>query len=190
VATLSNLGVKLMSFVRVLFVALFTAVAAVSAHASIINFTIADGVTTEATGSFSYSSANPILSYGDLTAFSLTIGTATYGLPFVQASTNYDYFQFDTTSKSFVPGNANGTFGPLGPFLLSAFASDFSSGFDFFSAPRNDFTEVTQSIFDHPFDSVTVTTVGALPEPASLASFGAALGFLGFLAFLRRRKTI
>jgi hypothetical protein len=179
-----------MSFVRVLFVALFTAMAAVSAQAAIINFTIADGATTEATGSFSYSSANPILSYTDLTAFSLTIGTATYGLPFVQASANYDYFQFDTATKSFVPGNATGTFGPLGPFLLSAFASDFSSGFDFFSAPRDDFTEVTQSIFDHPFDSVTVTTAGALPEPTSLASFGAALVFLGFLVFLRRRKTI
>jgi len=179
-----------MSFVRVLFVALFTATAAVSAHAAIINFTIAEGATTEATGSFSYTSANPILSYGDLTAFSLTIGGATYSLPFVQASANYDYFQFDTTAKSFVPGNANGSFGPLGPFLLSAFASDFSSGFDFFSAPRDDFTEVTQSIFDHPFDSVTVTTASALPEPASLASFGAALGFLGFLAFRRRREAI
>ena len=146
------------------------------AHATTIDFTISEGPSTEATGSFSYTTSSTNLSYGDLTAFSLTVSPSTnYGLSFVQSSTNYDYFNFDTVTNTFVPGDASGTYGDLGPFLLAAVSSDFSSGFDFFSAPRNDFSEFTQNIYDLPYDTVSVVTVpsesvslSSVPEPSSL----------------------
>lgn len=159
------------------------------AHAATVNFTISDLGTPEATGSFSYSSAAPVLSYGDLTDFNLTIGAANYALPFVQSSTNYDYFQFDTTTNTFVPGDANGTYGPLGPFLLSAFASDFSSGFDFFSSPRDNFTEITQGVYDMPYDTVAVTTA-AVPEPSSLPVLLMGLSLIGGALYFGRKKAI
>ena len=159
------------------------------AHAATIDFTISELGTTEATGSFSYTSAAPVLSYGDLTAFSLTIGSANYGLGFVQGSSNYDYFQFDTTTNTFTPGVASGTYGPLGPFLFSAFANDLTSGFDFFSAPRNDFSELTQGIYDMPYDSVTVSAA-AVPEPSSLPMLLAGLGLVGGALYFGRKRVL
>jgi hypothetical protein len=165
------------------------------ARATTIDFTISKGVTTEATGSFSYTTSSTNLTYGDLTAFTLTIlPSANYGLGFVQGSTNYNYFDFDTATDTFVPGDASGTYGVLGPFLLAAVSSDFSSGFDFFSAPRNDFSEFTQGIYDVPYDAVSVTTalgddVSSVPEPSSLPMLLAGLGLIGGAFYFGRKRT-
>ncbi|MFZ0695163.1 MAG: hypothetical protein WAN51_13645 [Alphaproteobacteria bacterium] len=75
---------------------LLVAAAATPARAATIDFTVNEGATVEANGSFSYSSADPVIHYGDLSAFSLIIGLATYDLAFALASTNYSYFAFDT----------------------------------------------------------------------------------------------
>jgi len=164
------------------------------AHATTIDFTISEGAATEATGSFSYTTPSANLSYGDLTAFSLSIlPSASYDLSFGQGSTNYDYFDFDAFTNAFVPGDATGTYGTLGPFLLSAISSDLSSGFDFFSAPRDDFSEFTQNIYDMPYDSVTVTStdsVSSVPEPSSLPTFLMGLGLIGGVVSFGRKRVL
>lgn len=160
-----------------------------AADATTVDFAFKEGAVTEAQGSFSYTSANPVLGYADLTAFSLTIGAANYDLAYALSATDYSYFAFDTTTDQFVPGSASGCFG--GPFnaLLSAVGNCFASG-GYFIKPGADDTisEFTQGIYDEPYDTIVVDLQGStqgVPEPGTLSLVGA-MSLLALVAFRRR----
>src|SRR6266550_9154669 len=144
------------------------AAAAPSANATTVNFTMMENATAVATGSFSYSSANPVLSYSDLTAFSLTIGPDNYNLAFALASTDYSYFAYDTGAGAFVPGGASGCYG--GPYdaLLSAAGSCFSAGYYFkplIVGSDTAYSEFTIPIYDDPYNTVVYSIVKSrVPE--------------------------
>ncbi len=72
-------------------------------------FQFLNGSTVVASGSFSYSSSlSGDLGYSDLNTFSITVAGQTYNLGFVNSlspsSGDYVYFDYNTVSKSFVPG--------------------------------------------------------------------------------------
>ena len=157
------------------------------------DFVFTDSGATQATGSFTYdSSAAGTITYADLSAFSLTITATgnTYDLAFVNSATDYIYFAFDPTTKSFVPGFISSGFG--GPYesLLSAINSNGSNGFFFdpftsMNVPDNDgeYTDYAAG-YDGFADAVTFRTV---PEPASLAALLIGLTAVGYV---RRRRAV
>jgi hypothetical protein len=165
------------------------AAAATSANATTVNFSMMENATAVATGSFSYSSANPVLSYSDLTAFSLTIGPANYDLTYALAATDYSYFAYDTGAGAFVPGGASGCYGGPYDVLLSAVNNCFTSGYFFrplIVGSDTAYSEFTIPIYGDPYNDVVFSVVkSAVPEPATLALFGAGLAGLGAR---RRRK--
>ena len=71
-----------------------------------------------ATGEFSYAGSG-VLHYADLSAFSITVAGVPYDLAFADASTNYSYFAYDTTSNSFVAGQGTGDYGQLDSVTLT-----------------------------------------------------------------------
>jgi len=155
---------------------------ATPASATTVDFVFDDGGSNVATGSFSYAGSG-VLHYADLSAFSITVAGVPYDLAFANATTNYSYFAYDTTSNSFVAGQGTGAYGPLDE-LLGAYAQPISSGYYFKPSPVDQFTEITTNSYDLPYTSVTLTP-RAVPEPPTLALFGVSLIGLGFL---RRRK--
>jgi hypothetical protein len=162
--------------------ALALAAIAAPASATTVDFVFDEGGSTVATGEFSYAGSG-VLHYADLSAFSITVAGVPYDLAFADASTNYSYFAYDTTSNSFVAGQGTGDYGQLDE-LLGAYAEPITSGNYFKPPPVNQFTEITTSTYDQPYTSVTLTPKG-VPEPSTLVLFGASLIGLGFL---RRRK--
>ena len=173
-----------MSLLKSLCLAGALALAAFSARAGVVNFTFEDGSTVVATGSFSYSSADPVIDVADLTAFSITIGAESYNLAFLQASSNYQYFAYDTVAQDFVAGGGFGAYG--GPYeeLLGAYANNFTSGFFFKPLPiPGAYTEITQGEYDLPYTTVLFAAGGdPVPEPATLALFLSALALLALTA--------
>jgi hypothetical protein len=168
---------------------LLTGAAVASAHATTVDFAFSEGGTDVATGSFSYSTSNPVVGYADLSAFSLTVGGFTYDLAFALGNTNYQRLAYDQATKSFVEGTGNGSFGPLDE-LFGAANDTFSKGFFFALNPGStsagNFTEDQSSTFRAPFDGVTVTVeAAAVPEPATLALVVGPLALLGW----RRRAS-
>lgn len=145
-----------------------------------VDFTFEDGATPVATGSFTYSSANTVLSFTDLTAFAITIGAQSYDLAFMLANTNYRYFSYDTVSGTFIAGPGSGLYGPVEE-LLGTFADTFSSGFLFQPLPYPGvFTEITQAEYDAPYTAVRYSRGDPVPEPGSLALFASALASCAF----------
>jgi hypothetical protein len=165
------------------------ALMAAPANATAINFDIKNGAATVATGSFTYSSANPILSYGDLDTFSLTIGASNYDLSFVtdpSRSIN-TYFQFETASSAFLHAGVPSLFNI--DTQLASMADNFGDGFIFFFQPglqvyTYDGGGVGQNY--QPWTSIEVTPATSVPEPASLALL--ASGLLAAGAARRKRK--
>ena len=170
------------------------ALSSVAAHATTLDFTVMDNSTVEATGSFSYTgSPTTLMSYSDLTAFSLTIKNTTFDLPFVESVDNqvFNYFDFDTVTDSFVPKlvsdptagfSVNELFGAVeGAPLI------FGSGFIFQNSPQ-EFSDNGANVFDQPYTAVDVTPSDPVPEPGSLILFGSAL--FGFAVIgIRRQAT-
>jgi hypothetical protein len=118
-----------------------------TAHASSVTdtfaFTDAQNVTT-ATGSFTYDTATVttnVLSFADLSAFSISVFGQPYDLAFVQqlalennnsAAENYVYFGFDRAAGNFVPSSISGYAQPFSGILA---ATDGSVGFFIASLP-------------------------------------------------------
>jgi len=163
-------------FLRALYYAFAVAALAIApANATTVDFTIKNGLASVATGSFSYSSPNPVLSYSDLDAFSLTIGASTFDLNFVtdpSRSTN-TYFQFDTASSSFLHAPVPAMFNI--DTQLASMNNFFGDGFIFTFDPNNQYYTyggggVGQNHL--PWTSIEAT---AVPEPASLVILGSGL---------------
>ena len=162
-----------------------------SANAATVGFTMMNGATEVAQGSFSYSSANPILSYGDLDSFFLTIGTSTYDLSFVtdpSRSTN-TYFQFDTIAGEFIDAPVPAMFGI--DTELASVADNYGDGFIFTFGDNQYFTYdggPTPDKYHQPWTDLAInnTTQSTVAEPTTVALFGAGLAGLGGVR--RRRK--
>lgn len=176
-------------FLRSLCYALAAASLAIAtANATTVNFTIKDGLASVATGSFGYSSPNPVLSYSDLDAFSLTIGTSTFDLNFVtdpSRSTN-TYFQFDTASSTFLHAAVPAMFNI--DTQLASMSNSFGDGFIFTFDPNDRYYTYDGGGLgkNHlPWTSIE-TAATAVPEPASLALLGS--GLLAAGAARRRTK--
>ena len=174
------------------FAGIFAAVLATSsAAAATVGFTIMNGGTEVALGSFSYSSANPILGYGDLDSFFLTIGASTYDLSFVtdpSRSTN-TYFQFDTVAGEFIDAPVPAMYGL--DTELASMADNYGDGFIFTFGDNQYFTfdggptpdEYHQPWTDIAFNNSTQSNV---PEPVTL--FLLTGGIAGLGALRRRGK--
>jgi hypothetical protein len=119
---------------------------AVAANASPVTdtFTFANASgTPTATGSFTYdpTMSGTVLSYADLSAFSISVFGQSYDLSFVQnlesqniSGQDYLYFGFDTLIGNFVPYAVNGYGGPISG-ILAATDGDGSTGFFIASLP-------------------------------------------------------
>jgi hypothetical protein len=190
-----------MNFARALLPAVASCLLATStlcsvAEATTVNFAFDENGTPEATGSFSYASSNPVLSYADLTAFTLTIGSTQYDLAYALSASDYAYFAYDTAAHQFVPGSASGCYG--GPFesLLSAVGDCFANG-GYYIRPADSagISEFTQGIYDEPYNSVVydghVSNLGGtrVPEPASIALL-AGTGLFAAASLRRRQRAI
>jgi len=167
------------------------ALTASSASATTIDFTFENAGTDVATGSFSYTSANPVLSFADLDTFDIQIGTSHYDLNFVE-SFPFDenaYFQFNVGSQSFDHAPQPGLFG-LDTTLVSM--SGGFDGFIFVYDPDNRyFSDNASGVFHSPWTDVVFqqeVTVGdtPVPEPVTIAVLGA--GLAGSVAMRRRKK--
>jgi PEP-CTERM motif len=150
-----------------------------------------------ATGSFSYNSADSgTLSFADLSSFSVTLGGSTYNLAFVDSATDYVYFDFDTASKTFVAGTADGFQGTF-ETMLSAANSNGTSGFFFdplatMNVPNNDGIACSYDpSCTSPYYLYAVSyQISQVPEPASLALLGSGLVAAGFAFGRRKSKSV
>jgi hypothetical protein len=163
-----------------------------------VDFTVLDNSTTVATGALTYSGSGPITSFAGFTAFNITFdkppsATDTYtyseltGVPtgdtFVDFNTSTNQFQFGD-SPAFYNEDA----------LLGA---DNGSNVNFFiynsdNGAPGDFVyeDNALSIYGGAWTNITYSVVNPLPvpEPWTLALFGA--GLLGLGMMVRRRKAI
>jgi hypothetical protein len=138
-----------------------------------------------ATGSFSYlTGATGVLGYGDLTAFSITVGGHTYSLADVLPLTDYVHFAYDTGANVFnVDPNSCGFAGCGFQSSLSAINSAGTFGFFFNGAPGG-YHEYAGGQ-GGSFDTIKIGGVG-VPEPATWALMLGGFGLIGVT--LRRRR--
>jgi hypothetical protein len=173
-------------------------------------FQFFDGSTVVASGSFSYdSSQSGLLTFNDLTAFSISGAGNAYTLADVTgALSTYNYFGYNTTLNSFVPGLVDG---PQGQFELIFGATsatiqngitNTTSGFSFDPLPgqadpsglgENDglfafYDPVNCGACElaSDFPSFTSFSISAVPEPSTWLM--TLLGFLSLGFTVRRRK--
>lgn len=157
-----------------------------TAQASTVNFDYLASSVSVAQGSFSYADgATGTLGYGDLSAFSVTLGPRTYTLGDVAGFTDYRWFGYDTVGNSFVTGTGLTGFAGGGfSASLAAINSTGTSGF-FFAAAPGVFADY-ENFHAVSFDTILLTPQqNAVPEPASLIL--TALALMG-LAVSRRRS--
>ena len=177
---------------------------AVAANASPVTdtFTFANAFgTPTATGSFTYDSttSGTVLSYADLSAFSISVLGQPYDLSFVQnlesqntLGQDYIYFGFDTSIGNFVPSAVGGYGGPFSGILA---ATNGNTGF--FIAPLLGQADpagtisdgattayASPSVFDNSVSlRINGFPVGGVPESSTwvmllLGFFG--MGYLGY----------
>jgi hypothetical protein len=153
-----------------------------------------------ATGSFSYDSGlSGTIGYGDLSAFSITLGGGSFDLNYVNSvagSGGYQYFGYDIAANTFVPASVSGNASPpTSSDILSATGSNVSSGFFFDPLPGQ--TDPAGTGADGAFANystgqqgvavrLAITEAGAVPEPTSWAMM--LFGFGGLGAVLRQRR--
>ncbi len=137
-----------------------------------------------ATGSFSYTTGmTGVLGYGDLSAFSVSVGGHTYSLADVLPLTDYVHFAYDTGANVFdVDPNTCGFAGCGFQSSLSAINSSGTFGFFFNGAPGayQEYAGGHGGTFD------TITISNAVPEPAVWALMLGGFGMIGMT--LRRRR--
>jgi hypothetical protein len=173
-------------------------------------FQFFDGTTLVASGSFSYDSLHSgLLTFNNLSAFSISGAGNSYTLADVTgALSTYNYFGYNTTLNSFVPGLVDG---PQGQFELIFGATSATiqggithttSGFSFDPLPgqgdpsgfgENDglyafYDPVNCGACENApdFPSFTSFSISAVPEPSTWLMM--LLGFLGLGFTIHRRK--
>jgi hypothetical protein len=142
-------------------------------------------------GSFSYnSSLSGVLSFADLTSFTLSAFGQSYNLSYVDSLTSpsdYVYFGYDTATQLFVPAAVTGSQGPFSGILA---ATDTSTGFFFdplvgSADPANTGADGFFTIYP---GYANVFAAGYLvPEPASAALLVIGLTAVGVAARRRHR---
>ncbi|WP_426413299.1 hypothetical protein [Bradyrhizobium ganzhouense] len=159
------------------------------------NFVFSDQSGVVATGSFSYdSSKSGLLSYSDLTAFSIDafiVGQPiqSYDLAFVQQGLSYSYFGYDTTVGGFVPGTTNGVaviFAATDTFFGFLFDPLTSQGGDGLYAFYNPSNVAGDGSSPSDYPSFTSFSVSAVPELPSWIM--AILGFAAIALITYRRR--
>jgi hypothetical protein len=167
-------------------------------------FSFYDGSAVIASGSFSYdpSKYSGLLTFNELTAFTISGQSQTYGLSDVQGLLNsYNYFGFDTNLQTFVPAIVSG-YGAPADGILAAVNSDGSSGFFFDPLPGqsdpllnggNDgfysFSQNCNYCVTGPYPSYTAFTISAVsgvPEASTWVMM--LLGFVGVGFSAHRRR--
>lgn len=173
-------------------------VGATSARAAMIvdNFSFTGaGNTVLASGSFSYDSSHSgVLSYADLSSFSVSLEGSTYHLSFVNSlpSSAYTYFGYDTSNNTFVPGSIAGADGNYSGILAS---TNLSNGFFFDplvgqSDPAGTGADGEFANYLNGSETVLTATgysITSVPEPATWALFAIGAGLLGLALRARRR---
>ena len=138
---------------------------------------------TIATGSFTYADGKTgVLGYGDLSSFSLTIGTQTYSLADVLPLTEYVQFAYDTSANELLanPNTCDHNGENCFSAVLSAINSDISFGF-FFNPPPGGYADFANYVGAQPFDTLTLTPVVSegLPDPATWLTMVLGFGLVG-----------
>lgn len=156
-----------------------------AASATTVTFTYTNGAATEASGSFSFATgATGVLSYTDLTAFTITTQAVTYTLADVLPLTDYIHFGYDTAAVAFtVDTNSCGFAGCGFTSSLSAINSSGTFGYFFTNVPG-----IYREYSTGGGSSFTNLSLNAVPEPASWALMLTGFGLAG--AALRRRRVL
>ena len=140
-----------------------------------------------ATGSFSYANGDTgVLSYADLTAFSLNVAGKSYDLAQVTPLTDYVWFAYDTSAHVFDINSDTCGFDGCGYVSsLSAINSSGNYGFFFNSAPGQ-YTEY-QTSTGGSFTTIAYS-VAATPLPSTWLMLLSGFVGLGFFAYRGSKK--